>query len=179
MVQLPNSQDLSAASGIINVGFLEGIYHSFMDEAQLDLGRSVTFHLQPEVVQDTPTQGQPQASQYNPFFGGVAAPNTNTRNKGTRNVPRDVNYDAHVRVGPKGADDDQGIGDLKDNEIQLTVVIEALPDVQSCLNFSVEGRRYSVDETRPIGFSTRRYLMVFGTEINKSTGQPTTDRTIG
>jgi hypothetical protein len=179
MVLIPNSQDLSAASGIINVGFLEQIYHSFMDEAQLDLGRIVTFHLQPEIVQDIPTQGQPQASQYNPFFGGVAAPNTNTRNKGTRNTPRDVPYDAHIRVGPKGADDNAGIGDLKDNEIQLTVVIEALPDVQAALSFSVEGRRYTVDETRPIGFSQRRYLMVFGTEINESTGQPSTDRTIG
>lgn len=179
MVLLPNSQNLSAASGILNVGFLEQIYHSFMDEAQLELGRIVTFHLQAEVIQDTPTQGQPQASQYNPFFGGVPAPNTNTRGKGTRNVPRDVQYNAHIRIGPKGADDESGVGDLKDNEIQLTVVIEALPDVKDSLNFSVEGRTYRVDETRPIGFSQRRYLIVKGTEVNKTTGLPTNDRTIG
>jgi len=178
MVLLPNNQDLSAASGIINVGFLEQIYHSFMDEAQLDLGRTVTFHLQPEVVEDVTTQGQPQASQYNPFFGGVPAPNTNTRNKGTRNIPRDVQYDAHIRVGPQGADDEMGVGDLKDNEIQLTVVIEALNDVKAALNFTVEGRKYKIDETRPIGFSQRRYLMVFGTEVNKIP-PPSPDNTVG
>jgi len=178
MTILPNNQDLSAASGLVNVGFLENIYHAFMDEAQLDLGRTVTFHLQPEVTQDVTTQGQPQASQYNPFFGGVSAPSTNTRNKGTRITPRDVLYDAHIRIGPKGADDEEGIGDLKDNEIQLTVVIEALGHIKECIGFTVEGRKYQIDETRPIGFSQRRYLMIKGSEVNKTT-PPSPDNTIG
>lgn len=178
MVLISNNQDLTAASGLFDVGYFESIYHSFMDEAQLDLGRPVIFHLQPAVTQDTATQGQPQSSTYNPFFGGVAAPNTNTRGKGTRVTPRDVEYLAHIKVGPVGADDLQGIGDLKDNQIQLTVVIEALQHVTSALSFTVEGRRYTVDETRPIGFSQRRYLMVKGTEINEQEN-PSPNITVG
>jgi hypothetical protein len=178
MVLLPNNQDLSAASGLFDINFLEDIYHSFMDEAQLDLGRTVTFHLQAQITQDTATQGQPQSSIYNPFFGGVAAPNTNTRNKGTQVTPRDVEYLAHIRIGPVGAEDVLGIGDLKDNQIQLTVVIEALQHVINSLSFTVEGRRYTVDETRPIGFSRRRYLMIKGTEINE-TEVPSPDNKVG
>jgi hypothetical protein len=178
MVLLPNNQDLSAASGIFDVNFLEDIYHSFMDEAQLDLGRTVTFHLQAQVTEDATTQGQPQSSMYNPFFGGVATPNTNTRGKGTRVTQRDVEYLAHIRIGPVGADDLLGIGDLKDNQIQLTVVIEALQHVTSALTFSVEGRRYLVNETRPIGFSRRRYLMIKGTEVNEQE-VPSPDNKVG
>lgn len=178
MVLIPNNQDLSAASGLFDVNFLEDIYHSFMDEALLDLGRTVTFHLRPQITQDTTTQGQPQSSIYNPFFGGVAVPTTNTRGKGTQNVPRDVQYLAHIVVGPVGAEDQMGIGDLKDNQVQLTVVIEALNHVINCLSFSVEGRRYTVDETRPIGFSRRRYLMIKGTESNEQE-VPSPDNTVG
>lgn len=178
MILLSNNQDLSAASGIINMPFLENIYHSFMDEAQLDLGRTVTFHLEPIQEEDINTQSQPQHAQYNPFFGGTASPISNTRNKGVKNTPRDVRYDAHIVIGPKGADDTDGIGELKDNEIMLTVVIEALNHVKECLSFTVEGRRYIVDETRPIGFTVRRYLMVKGQEINEKE-VPSPDNTVG
>lgn len=180
MVLLPNNQDLTAASGLINIGFMENVYHTLMDEALIDLGenRQVVFHLQPATEEDTTTQSQIQSANYNPFFGGVPAPRANTRNKGVKVTPRDVMYNAHVVIGPRDADDNEGIGELKDNQIQLTVVIEALGHVQSALTFSVEGRRYKVDETRPIGFTKRRYLMVFGTETNEQE-TPSPDVTVG
>lgn len=178
MVLINNNENLSQASGVINIGLLQSVYESFMDEALLDMGRVVTFHLDPSIEQDTTTQSQPQASQYNPFFGGVPVPRTNTRRSGVKITPRDVQYTAHIVVGPRGADDTEGIGDLKDNQVQLTVVAEALEHVNAAVEFTVEGRRYTVDETRPVGLVKRSYLMVFGTEINKADA-PTTDNTVG
>lgn len=181
MTLLPNNQDLTAASGIINHGFLEAIYHSVMDEALADLGqeRQVVFHLNPEIQEDTTTQSQPAPQQYNPFFGRAPVPKANTRNPGVRISPRDVQYNAHVRVGPLKIEDNRtGMGDLADNEIQLTVVIEALAHAEEALSFSVEGRRYRVDRTRPVGFSVRRYLMIKGKEIQE-TEAPSPDPKIG
>ena len=69
MVLIPNNENLTAASGLINSAYLESIYHSVIDETFLDLGRIVTLHLPPEIQQDTNTQSQPAPQQYNPFFG--------------------------------------------------------------------------------------------------------------
>lgn len=180
MIFVNNNQNLSAASGIINMPFLEGLYHSFMSEALLDLGRQVVFHLRPLIEQDnTNTQNLPQAQQYNPYFGRVVAPNSNTRNSGTKNTPRDVAYSAHIKVGPtRSGDDTTGMGDLKANECTVTVVIEALEHVLEALSVSIEGRRYSIVETRPIGFTRRRYLMVKLQEIQEMEN-PSPDLTIG
>lgn len=178
MTLVPNFQDLSQSSGIIPVGYLESIYHSVMDNALSALGRAVTFHLPPQIEQDVTTQSQIQAAQYNPFFGVVAGPKTNTRQPGVKIVTRDVEYLCHPRVNPVGKQDIKAPGDLKDNQIMITVVIEALNHVKECLNFTIEGRTYSVDETRPIGFSQRRYLMVKGTDINERQN-PSPDKTIG
>lgn len=182
MVLIPNLQDLTAGSGIINIGFLEAVYHSFMDEALEDLGGRrgpVIFHLDPAVQQDTATQGAPAPQQYNPFFRGVAVPQKTTRTPGVKITPRDVQYTAHIRVGPmKVSENLEGMGDLLDDEIQLTVVIEAINHVKAAQSFSVEGRRYSVEDTRPIGFSVRRYLMIKGKEIQEKE-PPTNDPTVG
>lgn len=178
MVFIPSLQDLSQSSGIIPVGFLESVYEGLMDNALVGLGRTVVFHLPPLISQDTTTQSQPQASQYNPYFGGVVAPRTNTRITGTQITPQDVAYTAHIRVNPIGRNDLNGIGDLKDNEIMITVGIEALDHVKRAISFTVEGRNYSIGETRPVGFSKRKYLMIKGEEINE-TGSPSPDSSVG
>jgi len=179
MTLLPNNQDLTASSGIINHSFLEAVYHSVIDETFMDLGRTVILHLNPEIEQDVATQSQPAPQQYNPFFGRAPVPNTNTRNPGVKITSRDVEYDAHIRVGPiKASDDTEGIGELLDNEAMITLVIEALPHLHDTLSVSIEGRRYSIDNTRPIGFSQRRYIMVKLTEIQE-TEPPSPDITIG
>jgi len=179
MVLIPNNQDLTASSGIINMAFLEAIYHSIIDEATIDLGRVVTFHLKPIVQQDNVTQSKSAPQQYNPFFGRVPVPNTNTRNSGTRITPRDVEYKAHIKVGPIKETDGGGMGDLLANEAVITVVAEALAHVLESISVSIEGRRYTlVGNPRPIGFTSRRYLMVKLREIQE-TEPPSPDSTIG
>lgn len=181
MVLLSNNQDLTAASGILNIPFLESIYHSVIDEtfATLAGDRIVTLHLNPEIQQDVVTQSQPAPQQFNPFFGRTPVPNTNTRNPGVKITHRDVQYNAHIKIGPlRDGDDNMGIGDLKANQAAITLVIEALPHLQEALSVSIEGRRYTIDETRPIGFSRRRYVIAILTEINESE-PPTPDNTIG
>lgn len=183
MIFISNNQDLSAASGILNIPFLEAIYHSVMDDALAGLGGQrgqVIFHLNPVVQQDTTTQSRPAPQQYNPFFGRAPVPNQPTRNPGVKLTQRDVSYTAHIVVGPRipGTNDLHGIGHLNNNEAMITVVIEALQHVQDALSVSIEGRRYSVMNTRPIGFSQRRYLMVKLAEIQE-TEQPSPDIKIG
>lgn len=182
MVLIPNLESLVASSGLINMPYLESIYRSFMDEALQTLGGSrgpVTFHLPPQIQQDASTQAQRAPQQYNPFFQRTTVPNVNTRNSGTKVTHRDVQYTAHILVGPMvEGDDSNGIGDLKENEAAITVVIEALQHVQEALSVSIEGRRYSVVETRPIGFSVRRYLIVKLEEIQESE-PPSPNATVG
>jgi hypothetical protein len=159
MVFITSNQDFSAASGLLNIPFLEAIYHSVMDETFLNpaLARNVVFHLQPTRQQDT----------------------TNTRQPGVKITPRDVIYKAHIKVGPISEKEGGGMGALKDNEAMLTVVIEALPHVQEAISVTVEGRRYSIIGTsRPIGFSVRRYLMVKLQEIQEQEAQ-SPDITVG
>jgi len=179
MVLISNNEDLTASSGIINMPFLENIYHSVMDETLMDLGRTVTLHLKPEVEQDVTTQSLPAPQQYNPFFGRTPVPQANTRNAGVKITPRDVQYKAHIVVGPlKVSEDTEGIGDLADNEARITLVVEALPHLEETISIDIEGRKYSLEETRPHGFSVRRYVICFLKEIQE-TGPPSPDITIG
>lgn len=171
MVSLPTTENFAASSGLINFGNMEDIYHSIIDETFVGFGGSrgsAVVHLPPIKEQDAQTQGGPQATQYNSFFGQAPMPSPRTRNTGVKITPRDIPFTVHSRIGPHGGDDLEGIGDLKDNEAAFTFPIEALKHVQDSLSISYEGRRYKVDETRPIGFTVRRYLIVKCTEINEA-----------
>lgn len=170
MTLIPTTENFAASSGLINFGHLENIYHSIIDETFQGFGGSrgkAIVHLPPSVVEDTQTQSGPQATQYNPFFGRASMPSPHTRHAGTRVTPRDIEFTVHSRIGPMGDDDLMGIGDLKDNEASFTFPIEALSFIQDALSISYEGRRYQVDETRPIGLTVRRYVIVKCTEINE------------
>jgi hypothetical protein len=167
MVLVSSNEVLTAASGLINVGFLNNIYETVMDEFLLGVGRTVTFHLEAIKEEDVTTQSQPQAQMYNPFFGGSPVPNTTTRNKGIKVTPRDVQYTAHIKIGPVDENRKLGIGKLNSNEAMISIVAEALPHVLEALSVSVEGRRYDITETRPMGFTGRQYLMVFLEEIQE------------
>jgi len=180
MVLLPNNQNLLAASGLVNMPFLEMVYHSMMDEMMGDMGRIVTFHLPPIVQQDNVTQGKPAPQQYNPFFSRVPVPNTNTRHAGVKVTHRDVQYNAQIVFGPLAAptEDRMGIGELATDEARITIVIEALPHVQEAYGVSIEGRRFRIEQTRPVGLSTRRYIMIKLKEVQELE-PPTSDITIG
>lgn len=168
MVLLPSPESFSSASGIVNMPLLNAYYRSFIDESFLDMGRLITLHLPPIKQQDPTTQSQTQPSQYNPYFGRVQAPKTNRRNTGVTITHRDVQYTAHIVVGPVRGDDTKGIGDLADNQVAVTLAIAALDHVKQALSMSIEGRRYQIDETRPIGLTQRDYLIVIGTEIDEA-----------
>lgn len=179
MTLLPNNENFSAASGIINSGFLEAMYHSIIDETFLDLGRTITLHLPPAIEADTASQSLPQGQQYNSFFGRVPVPTSNTRGAGVKIESQEVQYKAHIKVGPlKAGDDLKGIGDLEDNEAAITVVIEALEHIKAAHKIDIEGRFYRVDKTRPIGFNQRRYMIVKLQEIQDAQA-PSPDNTIG
>lgn len=181
---IPNNQDLSGSSGIINIGFMEQIYKSFIDESFVDLGRDITIHLKPQIEQDVTTASMPQAQQLNPFFGRVPVPSANTRNSGTKITTRDVIYKAHIVVGPfapvRKYNEERlsGMGYLNENEAMVTLVIGALEHVLQAIAISIEGRRYQVVETRPIGFAVRRYMMVKLRAIQELEN-PSPDKTIG
>ncbi len=163
MVLLTPNEDLSAASGLLNIPHMEDIYHSFMDEALVTLGGDrgpAILHLPPILQQDNSTQSLPQPQQYNPFLKRAPLPSPGVKHTGAKVEHRDVEYTVLDRIDDKDGDDTRGIGRLKANEIELTFVIEALDHVNECLSLSFEGRRYRVDRTKPIGFSRRRYLLV-------------------
>ena len=167
-INIPSTEDFSAASGIVNMGALQSIYKRVMDETFVDMGRTVVLHLEPMRTVDANTVSQPQANRLNPFFGGVPVQRTNTKTHGVQITQRDVSYTAHIRVGPmKEGDDLSGMGDLKANEAMLTLHINSLAHVKEALTFTVEGRRYRRAETRPIGLTKRDYLMVKLEEINE------------
>jgi hypothetical protein len=168
MITIPPNPHLSASSGLINIAALDALYAAFMDEALEDLGREVIVHLEGQIQADSATNARPQVQQYNPFFQRTVSPSPSTKGPGVKFIPRDTTYKAHIKVGPKTGPDNKGIGDLKENEAMLTVVIEALPHFQSARSMSIEGRRYAVIETRPIGFTTRRYVMLKIGEIQES-----------
>ncbi len=177
MILLPTKEDFSQASGLFDGKYFESIYEAFVDTSFVQFARIITLHLRPSIQEDINTQNQAQAQQYNPFFGRVPVPNTNTRGTGAKVTPRDINYKAHVKIGPmkigpaslgrEAEEDLLGIGDLKSNEAMITLGIESLTDLQNTLSISIEGRRYSISERRQIGFSRRKYIMVWLKEIQE------------
>lgn len=183
MVLIPNLENLTPSSGVINMPYLEGIYRTVMDEALQTLGGNrgpVTFHLPPLVQQDTPTQAKLAPQQYNPFFQRTPVPQANTRNSGTKVTYRDVEYTAHITIGPLdlSQDDRSGIGNLSVNQAAITVVVEALVHIKQAISVSIEGRRYKIVDTKPIGFSVRRYVIVKLEQIEES--EPASpDNTVG
>lgn len=170
MVLLPSNENFATASGIVNIPHLENIYESIMYGAFVGLGGDrgkAILHLQPVQQQDTSTQSAPQPQQYNPFFGRASQPNPVGKIPGTKITHRDVEYTVMSRIKNVPEEDTLGIGELKENQIALTFVIEALDHLGETLSLSFEGRRYEIDATRPFGFSKRRFVLVVCTEINE------------
>jgi len=168
MIIITPNPHISMSSGLINIAALDALYASFMDEALEDLGREVIVHLEGQKQSDTITNSQPQALQYNPFFGRTISPSPSTKGPGVKFISRDTTYKAHIKIGPKTGPDNKGVGNLKENEAMLTVYIEAMPHFQTARSMSIEGRRYALIETRPIGFTQRRYAILKIGEIQES-----------
>lgn len=150
----------------------EQCYASHMDSSFAALGRNIVLHLPPERIADASgVQASTTAVHYNPFGGRAPrrVPSTisTTRTPAVQVVHRDVNYTAHIKHGPKDADDNAGVELLKD-EVQTKLVLAARPHVVACLSATIDGSRYQLESIRPIGFQNVRYILVKWSAINEA-----------
>jgi len=154
MVMLPTKEDLSQASGVVPFRLMNYYYESFMDHALVEMGDTITLHLDPIRRQDpdiTQTPSGPRA--YNPFFDNSARPSAGGKNRGVRVEPRDITYTAQVRIGPQPQDEARGIGKLDNGQAQTTTSIESLNDIKKCQSATIRGERYRLfKEPRPVAF---------------------------
>jgi len=150
---------------------MEDCYHSIFDSSFPALSRKIFLHLTPEKTLDTSgVQASTPAVHYNPFQrrGGRQVPSTisTTRMPAVLLVHRDVEYDAHIKHGPRNADDKGGV-ELFTGEVITTLLLEARPHVNECQSATIDGRRYVRDWVRPIGFQDTRYIIVKWNPINE------------
>ena len=141
----------------------ENCYHSLMDSSYFALGRTIVLHLTPEKIIDTSgVEASTPAVHYNPFMrrGGRQVPSTisTTRTPAVQLIHRDVPYAAHIKHGPKNSDDKGGI-ELFDGEAQTTTLIESQKHINGAITATIDGRRFNLESTRPIGFRDVRYLI--------------------
>ncbi len=141
----------------------ENCYGSLMDSAFFALGRMIMLHLQPEKIIDTSgVQASTLAVHYNPFQrrGGRQVPSTisTTRMPAVQLIHRDVEYIAQIKHGPKDADDKGGVA-LLDGEAMTTTVIASRKHLNGAITATIDGGRFTLEWTRPIGFRDVRYLM--------------------
>jgi len=150
----------------------EDCYHSLMDSSFFALGRTITLHLTPEKTIDVSgIEASTPAVRYNPFMrrGGRQVPSTisTVRTTAVQLVHRDVPYIAHIKHGPKDADDKSGI-ELLDGETMTTTLIESSNHINAAISATIDGRRFNLQWTRPIGFRDIRYLISKWQRINEA-----------
>lgn len=148
----------------------ENCYNNLMDSSFAALGRVITLHLEPVKTADTDgVEASTPAVRYNPFQrrGGRQVPSqiSTTRMPAIKITYRDVEYVAHIKHGPKDIDKD-GVA-LRDNEVQTTTLIESKLHINGTLTATIDGRRYNLDSTRPIGFRDISYLISKWTRISE------------
>lgn len=152
----------------------ENCYNNLMDSSFAALGRTITLHLTPVKIEDTDgVQAGTPAVHYNPFQrrGGRQVPSqiSTTRTPAIKITHRDVEYIAHIKHGPKDADDKGGIA-LLANEVQTTTLIESKLHINGTLTATIDNKRYNLESTRPIGFRDIRYLISKWTSVSEVEG---------
>ena len=115
-------------------------------------------------------QASTGAVHYNPFMGRAARQvpsNISTvRQGGTKYVHRDVTYVAHIRHGPKDADDTGGVL-LSEDQVQTTTLIQSEDHIDECESATIDGSRYALDSKRIVGFQNARYVICKWSAINE------------
>jgi hypothetical protein len=149
----------------------ENCYGDLMDSAFFAIGRTIVLHLEPEKTIDTSgVQASTPAVRYNPFQrrAGRQVPSTisTTRMPAVRLVHRDVEYIAQIKHGPKDADDKGGI-ELLRGEVMTTTVLASQKHLNGAITATIDGGRFKLEWTRPIGFRDVRYLMAKWTSIDE------------
>ena len=149
----------------------EECYHSIIDSSFFALGRMITLHLTPTKTEDTDgVQASTPAVHYNPFQRRagrqVPTPISSTRIPAVQITHRDTEYIAHIRHGPKDADDAGGVELLKD-EVQTTTLIESKAHLRGALTATIDGGRYNLESVRQIGFRDTRYIIAKWKAVNE------------
>ena len=142
-----------------------------MDSSYFALGRTITLHLTPEKTADTDgTQASTPAVHYNSFQrrAGRQVPSriSSTRMPAVKITHRDVEYQAHIKHGPKDADDRGGV-ELLNDEVQTTTLLESQKHITGAISATIDGRRFNLEWSRPIGFQSARYLISKWRAINE------------
>lgn len=150
----------------------ENCYHAIFDSSFAALGRNITLHLTPQKTIDASgVEASTPAVHYNPFQrrGGRQVPSSisTTRTPAVKVTHRDTTYAAHIKHGPKDADDNGGIA-LSADEVMTTTLIEALPHLKECHSATIDGQRYQLESTRQIGFRDTRYVISKWSAINET-----------
>lgn len=158
-ILITSPESFAQSSGLINFAFLGSLYESLIDETFVGIGRKITLHMTPQIQADPVSWGN-TSTAYNPFFGQAVIPPDSTKIPGVRINTRDIEFTAHIRVGPKDLDDNSGIGRLLANEAQTTTVIESHQYIAECLSATIDGLKYILKEgPRTIGFASKLYVM--------------------
>lgn len=150
----------------------ENCYHNIFDSSFFALGRNIVLHLTPQkTIDSSGVQASTPAVHYNPFDrrAGRQVPSqiSTTRTPAVRLVHRDVTYKAHIKHGPKDANDNNGIS-LLENEVMTTTLIESLSHLNEAQSATIDGGRYQLEWTRPIGFRDVRYVISKWSAINET-----------
>jgi hypothetical protein len=150
----------------------ENCYASIFDSSFPALSRKIVLHLTPTKVIDTSgVQASTPAVRYNPFAGraGRRVPSTisTTRVPAVIITHRDVEYDAHIKHGPKNEDDDGGITLLK-NEVLTTTILASQSHLSSAISATIDNKRYELQWSKPIGYRDLRYIISKWRAINEA-----------
>ena len=150
----------------------EDCYNSIFDSSFFALGRNIVLHLTPQKIVDTSgVQASTPAVHYNPFDrrAGRQVPSqiSTTRTPAVQLIHRDVTYLAHVKHGPTDPNDRGGVL-LLEGEVLTTTVMESLPHINESQSATVDGGRYALEWSRPIGFRDVRYVISKWKVINEA-----------
>jgi len=157
--ETPN-EDLSEGASFAFPDY-EALYEEVIDSSFTNLGRTVTFHLQPILSSPSGTpQPTHQAYKINPFTREGFRPAPVERQPAVHKEQRIVQYTAHVRHGPADIDQGTPLGRLADNEVQLTTVSGSEEHLRDAIAMTIDGRRFKLRAgPRPIGLGSVKYLI--------------------
>lgn len=164
---ITSPESFTQSSGLINFPSLNSLYESIIDESFVGLGRRIILYLQPQIQADPTSYGN-TSTAYNPFFNQTVIPPDSTKTTGVRVTTREIEFTAHIRIGPKDMEDNSGMGRLMRNEAQTTTVIESHKYLAECISAKIDGLIYRLKEgPRTIGFSNKLYVICKWERINE------------
>lgn len=175
-ILLPSPEDFSQASGTIDFDDLNSIYEAIIDETFVGMSRIITLHLPPQIQPD-PTSFGNNTNAYNPFFRQTVVSPDSTKITGVRVNTRDIQFHAHIVIGPH-IFEDEAIGRLESDEAQTTTVIDSHGHIASCQTATIDGLRYRLAKgPRTFGFKYKTYVLSKWVRVNEREGTDSNSNT--